>query len=196
MLLCLSQTHVQLSHSTSREERICKTHKNSWSCFSGHFFLFLVPSSSLTGEGGKGRGRVGRRRPVAETFSGHHTTAHDIPLLPGPSTRKLEKNAQLHHALLSLFSPAVTLAPPLQLYGRGVQHDADRGTKGLCGEGSSKLCANNTRVAVWPGDLAPDNPDLGSPLLGLSLVHVRDLLAQVEAKLRRSASDQRTAISL
>ena len=34
---------------------------------------------------------------------------------------------------------------------------------------------------MWPGDLAPDDPDLGSPLLGLSLVDVRDLLAQVEA---------------
>lgn len=34
---------------------------------------------------------------------------------------------------------------------------------------------------MWPGDLAPDDPDLGSPLLSLSLVDVCDLLAQVEA---------------
>jgi len=34
---------------------------------------------------------------------------------------------------------------------------------------------------VWPGDLAPDHPDLGSPLLLLCLVDICDLLAQIEA---------------
>lgn len=33
---------------------------------------------------------------------------------------------------------------------------------------------------MWPGDLAPNDPDLGSPLLGLGLVDVCDLLAKVE----------------
>lgn len=34
---------------------------------------------------------------------------------------------------------------------------------------------------MWPGDLAPDNSDLGAPLLRGSLVNVGYLLSEVEA---------------
>ncbi len=34
---------------------------------------------------------------------------------------------------------------------------------------------------MWPGDLAPDNSDLGAPLLRGSLVDVGYLLSEVEA---------------
>lgn len=35
---------------------------------------------------------------------------------------------------------------------------------------------------MWPGDLAPDNADLGSSDLLLASVNVGDLLAKVEAR--------------
>lgn len=34
---------------------------------------------------------------------------------------------------------------------------------------------------VWPGDLAPDHPDLGPALLLLAPVDISDLLAEIEA---------------
>jgi len=43
-----------------------------------------------------------------------------------------------------------------------------------------ELRANNSRVAVRAGDLAPDHADLGAADLLLSPVHVRDLLSEVE----------------
>lgn len=36
-------------------------------------------------------------------------------------------------------------------------------------------------LTMRPGDLAPDDPDLGAPLLRSTLVDVGDLLAEVEA---------------
>ena len=40
---------------------------------------------------------------------------------------------------------------------------------------------DDCRLTMRPGDLAPDDPDLGAPLLGGALVDVGDLLAVVEA---------------
>jgi len=66
------------------------------------------------------------------------------------------------------------------LYRGGVQHDTNRSTERLSGEGRSELGADNARVAMWPGDLAPDDADLGSTDLLLAAVDKGDLLAQVE----------------
>lgn len=49
-----------------------------------------------------------------------------------------------------------------KLYRRRVKHDADGGTEGLGGEVRPELGADNARVAVRPGDLAPDDADLGA----------------------------------
>lgn len=67
-----------------------------------------------------------------------------------------------------------------QLYRGGVQHDTNRSTERLSGKGGGKSCADDSRVAVWPGDLAPDDADLRSTDLLLSAVDVGNLLAQVE----------------
>lgn len=68
----------------------------------------------------------------------------------------------------------------LFLYRRGVQHDANRSTERLSRERGSKLGADNARVAVGTGDLAPDNADLGAPNLLLAPVDEGNLLAKVE----------------
>jgi hypothetical protein len=66
------------------------------------------------------------------------------------------------------------------LYRRRVQHDADGGTEGLAGKRRRELGADDARVAVRPGDLAPDHADLGTADLLLAAVDVGDLLAAVE----------------
>lgn len=68
----------------------------------------------------------------------------------------------------------------LFLYRRWVQHDANRSTEGLGGERGGELGADDAGVAVWPGDLAPDDTDLGAPDLLLAPVDESDLLAEVE----------------
>ena len=73
-----------------------------------------------------------------------------------------------------------TPAYPLCLYRRGVEHDTNRSTKRLGGKGSAELGADNARVAVRAGDLAPDDADLGAADLLLSLVDVGNTLAKVE----------------
>ena len=49
-----------------------------------------------------------------------------------------------------------------KLYRRRVKHDADRGTEGLGREVGPEFGADNAAVAVGPGDLAPDDADLGA----------------------------------
>jgi len=44
----------------------------------------------------------------------------------------------------------------------------------------SELCAYYTGVAVWAGDLAPDNSNLRSSNLTLGTVNESDLLSEVE----------------
>lgn len=66
------------------------------------------------------------------------------------------------------------------LYRRRVKHDTNGSTEGPRGEGAGELGADDARVAVRPGDLAPDDPDLGAPLLGVTLVDEGNLLAAVE----------------
>lgn len=77
----------------------------------------------------------------------------------------------------ALPTPAETL---LHLYRRGVQHDANRGAERLGGERAGELGADNARVTVRTGNLAPDDADLGAADLLLGLVDVGDLLAEVE----------------
>ena len=64
-----------------------------------------------------------------------------------------------HIRTRSLSSPGV--GGP-KLYRRRVKHDADGGTEGLGGQVRPELGADNARVAVGPGDLAPDDADLGA----------------------------------
>lgn len=45
----------------------------------------------------------------------------------------------------------------------------------------SPKAMSNIKLTMWPGDLAPDNSDLGAPLLRRTLVDVGDLLAEIEA---------------
>uniref|UniRef100_A0A1Y1KYD9 Uncharacterized protein n=1 Tax=Photinus pyralis TaxID=7054 RepID=A0A1Y1KYD9_PHOPY len=66
------------------------------------------------------------------------------------------------------------------LYRRGVQHHTNRCTERLSGKGRRELGADDAGVAVWPGDLAPDDADLGSTDLLLAAVDEGDLLAKVE----------------
>lgn len=68
----------------------------------------------------------------------------------------------------------------LFLYRRGVQHDTNGSTERLGGERGGELGADDARVAVGTGDLAPDNADLGAPDLLLAPVDKGDLLAKVE----------------
>jgi hypothetical protein len=49
-----------------------------------------------------------------------------------------------------------------KLYRRRVKHDADGSTEGLGREVRPELGADNAGVAVRPGDLAPDDADLGA----------------------------------
>jgi hypothetical protein len=49
-----------------------------------------------------------------------------------------------------------------KLYRRRVKHDADGSTEGLGREVRPELGADNAGVAVRPGDLAPDDTDLGA----------------------------------
>lgn len=69
----------------------------------------------------------------------------------------------------------------IELYRRGVEHDANRGAERLGGERGGELGADDTRVAVRAGDLAPDDADLGAADLLGATVNVGDLLAEVEA---------------
>jgi hypothetical protein len=59
-----------------------------------------------------------------------------------------------------------------ELYRRRVKHDADGGTEGLGRQVGPELGANDTAVAVRPGDLAPDDADLGALDGPLSTVDV------------------------
>jgi hypothetical protein len=77
--------------------------------------------------------------------------------------------------------PHNQLRPEILLYRGGVQHDTNRSTERLSRKGRGELGADNARVAMWPGDLAPDHADLGATDLLLGAVDVGDLLALVEA---------------
>jgi hypothetical protein len=59
-----------------------------------------------------------------------------------------------------------------ELYRRRVKHDADGGTEGLGRQVGPELGANDTAVSVRPGDLAPDDADLGALDGPLSAVDV------------------------
>lgn len=76
--------------------------------------------------------------------------------------------------------PHYQLHPETLLYRRGVQHDTNGSTERLGGERGRELGADNARVAVWSGNLAPDHSDLSSPDLLLTSVDEGDLLAKVE----------------
>lgn len=41
-----------------------------------------------------------------------------------------------------------------------IQHDAERGTEGLWWKVGGEFRAYYARITMWPGDLAPDHPDL------------------------------------
>jgi hypothetical protein len=73
-------------------------------------------------------------------------------------------------SLIYRSSPPPDLWP--KLYRRRVKHDADGGTEGLGREVGPELGADNAAVAVWPGDLAPDDADLGALDGALSAVDV------------------------
>ena len=60
------------------------------------------------------------------------------------------------------------------------QHCMDRHTERLWWEIVTELRADDTRVAVCAGDLAPDDSELAASDLLLCAVDVGDLLAQVE----------------
>jgi hypothetical protein len=66
------------------------------------------------------------------------------------------------------------------LYGGRVQHDTNRSAERLRGERRRELGADNARVSVWAGDLAPDHADLGATDLLLAAVDEGNLLAEVE----------------
>jgi hypothetical protein len=59
-----------------------------------------------------------------------------------------------------------------KLYRRRVKHDADGSTEGLGREVGPELGADDAGVAVRPGDLAPDDADLGALDGALSAVDV------------------------
>lgn len=69
----------------------------------------------------------------------------------------------------------------IELYRGGVEHDADGSAEGLGGKGRRELGADDARVAVRAGDLAPDHADLGAADLLGATVDEGDLLAEVEA---------------
>jgi hypothetical protein len=62
----------------------------------------------------------------------------------------------------------------------GVEHDADCGTEGLGREVVAELSTDNAGVTVRAGDLAPDDPDVGTTDLTLGPVDESDLLSEVE----------------
>jgi hypothetical protein len=68
----------------------------------------------------------------------------------------------------------------LFLYRRRVQHDTNGSTERLGGEGRGELGADDTRVSVRAGDLAPDDADLGALDRPLCAVDVGNTLAKVE----------------
>lgn len=68
----------------------------------------------------------------------------------------------------------------LFLYRRRVQHDTNGSTERLGGEGRGELGADDTRVSVRAGDLAPDDADLGTADLLLAPVDESNLLSKVE----------------
>lgn len=59
-----------------------------------------------------------------------------------------------------------------ELYRGRVKHDANGGTERLGREVGPELGTDGTAVAVWPGDLAPDDTDLGALNSPLSTVDV------------------------
>ena len=67
------------------------------------------------------------------------------------------------------------------LYRGGVKHDADGGTERTGREVVAELSADDTRVAVSAGDLAPHDSDLGAADLLGGAVDEGDLLSEVEA---------------
>jgi hypothetical protein len=78
-------------------------------------------------------------------------------------------------------APHYQLQPEaLFLYRRRVQHDANGSTERLGGERRGELGADDARVSVRTGDLAPDDADLGTADLLLATVDESDLLAEVE----------------
>ena len=75
-----------------------------------------------------------------------------------------------------------------KLYRRRVKHDADGGTEGLGGQVRPELGADNARVAVGPGDLAPDDADLGALDGALGAV---DVCANINLHVLRSPGGSR-----
>jgi hypothetical protein len=90
-----------------------------------------------------------------------------------------------HIRTRSLSSPGV--GGP-KLYRRRVKHDADGGTEGLGGQVRPELGADNARVAVRPGDLAPDDADLGALDGALGAV---DVCAHINLHVLRSPGGSR-----
>lgn len=74
----------------------------------------------------------------------------------------------------------VGLIGGIELYRGGVKHDADGSAEGLGGKGRGELGADDARVAVRAGDLAPDDANLGAADLLAATVDEGDLLAEVE----------------
>merc|ERR1719426_568310 len=67
--------------------------------------------------------------------------------------------------------------------GARVEHDAHRRAEGLRREVLAEARAHGPIVSVRPANHTPHAPVLRTLLLGLRLVHVRNLLAEVEARL-------------
>lgn len=83
-----------------------------------------------------------------------------------------------------------------KLYRRRVKHDADGGTERLGGEVGSELGANDTAVAVRPGDLAPDDADLGALDGALSTVDVYNAINSNSSKATFQSEQIRTCYAL
>jgi hypothetical protein len=63
----------------------------------------------------------------------------------------------IHHSIAHSIVRSRSQRSWPKLYRRRVQHDADRGTEGLGREVRAELGADDAGVAVWAGDLAPDD---------------------------------------
>jgi len=62
-----------------------------------------------------------------------------------------------------------------------VKHDAESSTERGGREVLAELGTDEAAVSMWPGDLSPNHPNLGTLSLALAPVDERNLLAAVES---------------
>jgi hypothetical protein len=85
----------------------------------------------------------------------------------------------MHPEIMNHLYQPTPIYPP-HLNRRRVEHDANRRAKRPGGEGVCEFGTNDTRVAMWPGNLAPDHADLGATDFLLAAIDIGDLLSEVE----------------